>query len=94
MDNKTTKNINIIISQIKGANLSNEIKQKLLGYMSEPPELTNIAVIKDQCDMMIFALQHLNKWIVHLFPDVDKRIDGLYKGIWTDELYDQQYNKD
>lgn len=94
MDNKTTENINIIISQIKGANLSNEIKQKLLCYLSDPPELSNIAVIKDQCDMIIYALQHLNKWIVHLFPDVDKRIEKLYQGIWTDELYDQQYNKD
>lgn len=94
MDNKTTENINIIISQIKGANLSNEIKQKLLCCLSDPPELSNIAVIKDQCDMIIYALQHLNKWIVHLFPDVDKRIEKLYQGIWTDELYDQQYNKD
>ena len=94
MDNKTTENINTIISQIKGANLSNEIKQELLCYLSDPPELYNIAVIKDQCDMIIYALQHLNKWIVHLFPDVDKRIEKLYQGIWTDELYDQQYNKD
>ena len=93
MDNKTTENIQTIISQIKCANLSNEVKQKLLGYLSNPPELCNIAVIKDQCDMMIYALGHLNKWIVHLFPDVDKRIEGLYKGIWTDKLYDQEYNK-